>query len=314
MHRVDKMILEQANVPCPGTGYHPVQMDGDFSNCKLDNMRWMADPERRAHLSTVRPRRKYIRMPPRAVIAWPVDDPSKQERFSSMQEAQSILEARLGKRIHMGFINAMCNNRTYNTRQTATEYMFKIAPDEYDDSEPGEEWRNVALPDMITIVSVSNLGRIRHPTMNYHLQGNADGHGRMVVTVNRQPYMIHRLIASAFCTQSHPKQTVVNHINGMRDDNRAVNLRWCTWSENRRFREEQGHSRKFGPYGIAVDATCEADGTSQSFANIRTAATSLSTDNVKLWPASIGARINPESSTYGAPYKGYVFKRSDVVL
>lgn len=52
VRRVDELILEQANVPRPGPEYRPVQLDGDCSNCKLDNMRWMTDPERRVYMST----------------------------------------------------------------------------------------------------------------------------------------------------------------------------------------------------------------------------------------------------------------------
>lgn len=67
--------------------------------------------------------------------------------------------------------------------------------------------------------------------------GNIKRNGYLVKFISTQVYYrlsigyVHRLVAKAFIPNPDNK-SCVDHINGDPHDNRAVNLRWCTYTEN----------------------------------------------------------------------------------
>ena len=63
---------------------------------------------------------------------------------------------------------------------------------------------------------------------------------RQISTGKRVDRYIHRLVATYFIPNPNGKR-YVNHINCIRDDNRAVNLEWCTAKENNEYTRKVNH-------------------------------------------------------------------------
>jgi hypothetical protein len=75
-------------------------------------------------------------------------------------------------------------------------------------------------------------GEVEVPLTGRVLKFSLAGAGYAQVCLGAGPkYYIHRLVAHAFCANSRNHRDI-NHLNGLKLDNRADNLAWCSKSEN----------------------------------------------------------------------------------
>jgi hypothetical protein len=110
---------------------------------------------------------------------------------------------------------------------------------------PGEEWKDI--DGYVGLYAVSNLGRVK--TLPKHVNGPYGSKPSRPGRILRQPFVkgycrvklwrnnkykdlfVHRLVANAFIPKVEGKE-YVNHKFGIRHDNRASELEWCTMAEN----------------------------------------------------------------------------------
>ena len=89
---------------------------------------------------------------------------------------------------------------------------------------------------------ISNEGRIKilSTLEDKKVFVKDDGYIATTLGNGKQSYKyVHRLVAEAFVKNKHNKPQV-NHINGIKGDNRAENLEWVTPSENIRYAIDTG--------------------------------------------------------------------------
>ena len=101
-----------------------------------------------------------------------------------------------------------------------------------------ETYRKISVNDNY---SVSDLGNVRNDKTGKILKPQDGGKGYMKVRLfngSHSDYIhiaVHRLVAFAFpeiCGE-YSDGLQVDHLNTIRNDNRAINLRWTTPSQNR---------------------------------------------------------------------------------
>lgn len=111
-----------------------------------------------------------------------------------------------------------------------------------------EEWRPIA--GLEGRYSVSSLGGVRSESrvdvqpcypvgrtyQGRRLRTRINENGYEIATLpkwrGKRLFRVHRLVAEAFLGPPPSAGMDVNHKNGVRSDNRAENLEWCTRSEN----------------------------------------------------------------------------------
>lgn len=107
-----------------------------------------------------------------------------------------------------------------------------------------EEWKIYPLNDNYM---VSNLGRIKSVRFNKILTPkiNWDGYHRIQIWKNNKCNMVswHRVVAQTWVDNPDNKP-IINHIDGVKDNNHPSNLEWVTQQENIQHAWETGLAKR----------------------------------------------------------------------
>lgn len=134
-----------------------------------------------------------------------------------------------------------------------TEYVRTSVVNNFSEDNGNEVW--VKIDKHFDNYSVSNAGSVRNDVTKKHLKPETlDGYLRVVLCGKDEngysqkcKIFIHRLVASAFLKPpENDYEVVVDHVNSIRSDNRAENLRWVSQKENMSHRKTEEKPRKRG--------------------------------------------------------------------
>lgn len=97
---------------------------------------------------------------------------------------------------------------------------------------PNEEWKIINFCNTIyeNCYMISNKGRIKNKHDYLHSIYNAGGYSKITICDNKE-YNVHRLVAQEFIPNPF-NYPIVNHIDGVKDNNSVENLEWCTVKDN----------------------------------------------------------------------------------
>lgn len=101
-----------------------------------------------------------------------------------------------------------------------------------------ELWKHLKHKSFKNYYKISNLGNIKNIRTGIILKPYSKSGYKSVSLyspLNKiyKTFRIHRLVAEKFCVyDKKDKELVINHLNGNKLDNRAVNLEWTTYKKN----------------------------------------------------------------------------------
>jgi hypothetical protein len=214
-------------------------IDHDPSNNLVDNLEWATIQEQNKHS-----RKSKTHKNARKVFKLDLVTNSVIRVYrSSLEAAQSFGLVSLNCK--RSCIIAVCNNK----RKTAYGYKWRYDTSGNEDL-PNEQWKEITGHPGYYI---SSCGRYRKGVTGDAKTGHQRLSGYVKMGIKETTYSVHRLVAQTFIHNPQPEVlTIVNHKNGIRNDNSVDNLEWVTHSENCQHAHDTGlykrRKRKFEMY------------------------------------------------------------------
>jgi hypothetical protein len=222
-------------------------IDKNRSNNNVNNLEWCTSSENAIHkcLTLQQKTNQNLKV-------WRVDINSNEkiELYNSIYDAAVwCVENKYSPSVH----NARGNISNVIRGIYKSSSGFKWLLNEQSSPE-NEIWKNVIVNGKtMDNYHISSLGRFKN-SKGIIMENYKPHHsGYIYVRVNKQKYSLHHLVASAFIENPHSKP-VVNHIDGIKNNNVLENLEWATIQENNQYNHNVGlikvFKRKIGQYNL----------------------------------------------------------------
>ena len=188
-------------------------IDGDPSNDRLENLRWLSPSEQVRHSYATNTERRDSGPRMSKPVRGRRVGTSEWTRYDSAMDASRRLNLRHGN------ISRCCHGRS----KSVQGYEFEF-DDDHTQHIDGEIWAAYET------VHVSSHGRVRNcygvvstpmPTPS----------GYVRIQIQSKHHLLHRVMAIAFNLPRRTDQTTIDHIDGNPSNNSLENLRWANSSE-----------------------------------------------------------------------------------
>lgn len=194
-------------------------IDGDSSNNRLSNLRWVTHKANMRHQVDLSKRKSNAPKRSKPVMGRKLGE-EEWTTYSSACDAARALN------VSQGNVSACCAGRYTNTGG----FEFKFAPASEPPLLEDEEWR---LVPGTSGAAVSSLGRFRN-AKGLVTRPSSMKDGYVQVGFDRKTHRLHRVIAEVFDLPRLPGQTMVNHKDLNPCNNALSNLEWASPEENSR--------------------------------------------------------------------------------